>query len=114
MKCTWPALFRKLALPALFAAGLMTFLTPVAAFAESRHGRVQYRGPAYYAGPGYYARPYYGGNRFIFGFGFGPAPYTYGPAYVYVPPPPCAPAGYYDRRGRWHPYPGCYAVPYGY
>lgn len=108
----------KLALGTMLAAVLLTCLTPAVAFAEHRggfgrpgghayYGGRGYYGGQYYGGRAYYGRPYLGGPRFTFGFGFGPA-------YVYAPPPPCVPAGYYDRHGRWHPYPGCYAVPYGY
>jgi hypothetical protein len=38
------------------------------------------------------------------------APYVYGPNYYY--PGACNPTGYYDQRGNWVPYPGCYVDPY--
>jgi hypothetical protein len=122
MKWTWSGISRKFVLRAVFAAGLLAVLTPTAAWADG-HGRPGYGGRGYsggghaYYGGGRaynYGRPYYGGSRFYLGFGYAPAPYAYGPGYVYAPPRPCAPAGYYDRWGRWRIYPGCAVVPYGY
>jgi hypothetical protein len=59
-------------------------------------------GGAYYGGRGHY-----GGRGYGPGFGFGVGIY---PSYGYAAPV-CNPAGFHDRFGVWHFYPGC-AVPY--
>jgi hypothetical protein len=51
-----------------------------------------------------------GGRGYGPGFGFGVGVY---PSYGYAAPV-CNPAGFYDRFGVWHFYPGCAAPPYGY
>ena len=90
-------------------------------FSGAVHGNFRvgpsYGGRGYYGGHAYGAPFYNGGGRYYggrgyYGRGFGFGIYA-SPGYGYAAPV-CSPAGFYDQRGYWHYYGGCFVPPYGY
>ncbi len=71
-----------------------------------------------YSGRGYSAPAYrggysHGGHYYGYSGGYYGAPYGYyyAPSLSFGYTYGCAPAGFYDAAGYWHPYPGCAAYP---
>jgi hypothetical protein len=93
----WKKMFRrKLGIPALALAAVLTAAVPGVTFARDRgdHHEV-FRGREGWRGDRGWDRDHDRGWNFGLGFYAAPVP---------VPVPAPAPAGYYDQFGVWHPY----------